>query len=363
LNEQEDYLMASNLRAKPIEGHVTDSSGNVLRNAQIIIKQSTPSGSHPVDSAQSDESGYFVTKPLKAGTYEIYESGAMISRTIHNPGPLSLQCFKADPDNYNPADLKVFQDLIDEKRINEFKVLLQIESEETDIIQHGSSFPIYDFDISADPDFAGLESELFNLASFFNLDSTSRITTTRFDIEYFSPLTGASSSYRRIRWCGVPGIRFKKDSKILVPLDYYSIVANHSKILAPATVDFYPLITSEGTSEIMELESSQTSFVSLCSKVRPGDILKVYVGADPWYGIVLSYDANISLLTLQEWKSSRFTSNVDPSDNGLVTRIVAYDGMFQSLADIDDDANERFTVVENVYAQGLASELYNYNNI
>jgi hypothetical protein len=40
-----------------------------------------------------------------------------------------------------------------------------------------------------------------------------------------------------------------------------------------------------------------------------------------------------------------------------------YDGMFQGISDISEEANERFSVVENVYSQDSGSgELYNYNN-
>ena len=86
--------MSSNLRSKPIEGHVTDSAGNVLRNSQIIIKQATPSGSITMGSVQSDDDGYFQSKPLPNGLYDIYESGIVISRIVHTADRNSIQCFK-----------------------------------------------------------------------------------------------------------------------------------------------------------------------------------------------------------------------------------------------------------------------------
>ena len=72
--------MASNIRAKSIEGYVTDSAGNIIRNSQIIIKQSTPSDSFNIDTVSSDDSGYFASRPIQSGTYEIYESGILVSR-------------------------------------------------------------------------------------------------------------------------------------------------------------------------------------------------------------------------------------------------------------------------------------------
>ena len=91
--------MPSNLRSKPIEGYVADSAGNVLRNSQILIKEAAPYGSNIRDSITSDDDGYFKSKPLPSGSYDIYESGIIVAKTIHNPDKVDIQCYKAHTDN------------------------------------------------------------------------------------------------------------------------------------------------------------------------------------------------------------------------------------------------------------------------
>lgn len=220
--------MSSNLRAKAIQGHVADSAGNVLRNSQIIIKQSAPLGSITIDRVISDDDGYFKTSPLPNGIYDIYESGVNIARIIHTADRNAIQCFKPNRDNYDISLVEDFVTLKDLNELNGFKYFLQIEQEEVDVSVLGSSFPIYNFDIigTVDP-----TNELYNMADFFNFTPASRITTTRFDIEYFAPLTELSNNYKRIRWAGVPGLRLSEDSKLVVPLDYFSIVASLPKFV------------------------------------------------------------------------------------------------------------------------------------
>ena len=83
--------MSSNIRALPIESFITDSSGNVLRNALILIKEAAPSGSNLIDRTTSDDDGYFVSKPIPAGTYDIYESGVRVAKNTHVADPY-CQC-------------------------------------------------------------------------------------------------------------------------------------------------------------------------------------------------------------------------------------------------------------------------------
>ena len=40
-----------------------------------------------------------------------------------------------------------------------------------------------------------------------------------------------------------------------------------------------------------------------------------------------------------------------------------YDGFFNGISNIGSSVNEKFTVIENIYAQDVANELYNYNDI
>ena len=361
--------MSSNIRAKPLEGHVTDSAGNILRNAQIKIKQVTPAGSYSVDTAISDDSGYFISKPIPNGVYDIYESGIRVSRTIHNSDENSIQCYKANRDNYNTSIVEDFDYLTENSRLNDFKAFIQIESPEIDIAQYGSSFQIYDFTFpSGDPGLSGTDNELWHLSKFFDLSNDSRITTTRFDIEYYLPITALSSTYRRVRWSGVPAIRYFQDSKLVVPLDYFSMVLNYPKRISPASESF------SASSVIAKFEdpyvsitnsSPNNEFQSLASSSVVGDVLKVSVtGSETYYGIIQNIGVSggtTYTITLEKLRSSRYTSTTVIDISGIdVLRIFSYGGMFRSIMEINEEVNERFTVVENIYAQDLQSELYSY---
>jgi len=357
--------MASNLRAKPIEGHITDSAGNVLRNKKIVIKQSSPEGSFSVDSTNSDDSGYFKTKPIPSGNYDVYESGILLSRTIHSSDKSAIQSFKAGTDNVGGVN-STFETLVGSKELNKFKAFLQIESADLDVSQYGSSFPVYEKDLSQNnPEIPGFE-ELWNIASFFGFNNLSRITLTRFDIEYYSPIHALSSLYKRVRWVGVPGIKFFEDSKIVVPLDYYSIMLNHPKLISPQT-GVYDTgangVPISGTSDELVLSTTTNSvYIEVYNSLNVGDVIQVIRGADVWYGIIVLKSASGNEITTEKLRSSRFLSTLDPTVVGDASNVIGFDGMFQNITEIKETANEKFTVVENMDAQALPVEVYNYND-
>jgi hypothetical protein len=367
----------SNLRSKPIEGHVTDSAGNILRNAQITIKQQTPNGSIIIDSIQSDDAGYFVSNPITNGVYDIYESGIKISRLIHNTGSQSVQCFQANRENYNPSIVGSFSDLIiDPSNINSYRVFIQIEPTNIDIFQFGNIFPLYGKDISTDPEINGADgiNEIYYLAKFYKLSDKSRITVTRFDIEFFSPITSISSTYKRTRWTGVPAIKFYEDSKLVIPLDYYSIMINNPKIIVPtdnALSDKEIIFSVDNNNTYATLTDTVDDgrLTTLTNNLTLGDILKIrfkFGTTYPmWYGIVTNIDSSSSkkVITLEKWKSSRFISDiidVSQTSTTYVNKIFAFDGMFSNMMDINEEVNQLFTITENIFAQDNAQELYNY---
>jgi len=367
--------MSSNLRSKPIEGHVTDSAGNVLRNSQIIIKQAAPSGSITMGSVMSDDDGYFQSKPLPNGLYDIYESGISIARIVHTADRNSIQCFKPAVDNYDISLIGNFVSLAeaDNPILNSFKWFLQIEPEELDVSVYGSTFPIYNINISGITD---VNNEYYNMAQFFNLTVDSRITTTRFDIEYFAPLTALSNFYKRIRWAGVPGIRFNKDSKLIVPLDYFSIVASLPKITTNYLIgDSVSIVEGSAEKLVNFYATGSNDFTNHVNNMMIGDVVKLTVkgdnvGGDPigpfyHYGIIVHVDrASPLTVTLEKWLSSRFLTDLDLDDvyDAYIEKIESFDGIFQGISDINDEINERFTLVENINAQDYIPELYNYNN-
>lgn len=377
--------MASNLRAKPMEGHVTDSAGNVRRNAQIIIKQDTPEGSFAVDTVTTDDTGYFSTKPIPGGVYNIFESGIFISKTIHSSDKNAIQSFKAHVDNYNILSVKNFETLAAEESLNSFQAFIQIEPAEIDISQYGSTFPIYDLDITTDPNFEN-EDDLWNLSQFCELNKNSRITTTRFDIEYYAPITAFAKNYRRIRWSGMPAIRYYESSKLVIPIDYFSMVLNMPRIISPNNISYkdkgqsnYVTATS-GTGEVANLESLsgtlEPEFKNAVNGSKIGDVVKLIVenssdlGATYlWYGIIIGIEISDDYsLTLEKLRSSRYpgplevTIDLSSSDDFFIKRMFVYDGMFSGIVNINEEVNERFSAVENIGAQDLGVEIYNYND-
>lgn len=374
--------MSSNLRSKPVEGHVTDSAGNVLRNSQIIIKQATPYGSITVGSIVSDDDGYFKSKPLSNGVYDIYEKGINIAKTIHIADKSAINCFRPGRDHYDTTLLLNFNSLTegDNPLLNSYKYFLQIEPEELDISAFGSTYPIYQ-EYSNDPNDNDLSTnadetnEIYNIARYFNFSPVSRITTTRFDIEYFAPLTALSSYYKRIRWAGVPGIRVSEDSKLIVPLDYFSVVASLPKRTSNFVEGDNIDIEDTVIEKVMKLiePAQHDDFETHVNNMLIGDIVKVTVmgssgveGPVYFYGLVIEVDKTTTrwFVRLEKWLSSRFVSDLDLGEisDAYVTRVESFDGMFSGIVDINDDVNERFTVVENINAQNNVPELYNYNN-
>lgn len=371
--------MFSNLRSIPIEGHITDSAGNVLRNVQVIIKQHTPRGSIVVDTVSSDDSGYFITNPMPNGTYDIYESGIKLAKIIHDNGNSNFQCYQANLDNYNQSTIGNFLELAGKYELNSYKAFLQLEPQNLNVAQFGNSFPIYDRDIHDNPeaDIGSHTNELYNIAKFFSLTDNSRITISRFDVEYFLPLVSTSNIYKRIKWAGVPGIRFYKDSKLVIPLDYYSIVANNAKYISPYSGSYPPEeisvdIDNENNSISLTDTVTDGRFTELAKKLFVGDILKLKF-KDPeslevvyWYGIVakVAYSST-STVYLERWRSSRFYTTSQESLVGKkVEKIQTFDGMFSNIMEIGQDANlnQLFTVTENFYAQNQENELYNYTD-
>lgn len=362
--------MISNLRARPIQGHVTDSAGNIIRNSNIVIYRSSPDGSVAVDRAESDDEGYFISNPLPNGIYDIFESGIRTSRVIHNPDQNAIQCFKASRDNYFENDITPFSTLVDNEDLNNYKYFLQIEPESISVDVYGNMFPIYEKDLSVIEFEAG---DLYYLKTFLNLRTNSRITITRFDVEYYLPQTATQSSYRRIKWAGIPGIRFKADSKLVVPLDYYSIVANNPFKISKnggefAADEVYVDGDPSGTGSELVVTitgvSSNSDYRDVYNNIGIGDILRLTLDDTPsdkiWYGIVLS-KSNYSVV-LENWKSSRFISSGSaPVDEDDVLTIKAYHGMFQGMTAMSSTVSDYFTVVENVYQQSVESELYDYS--
>jgi hypothetical protein len=356
--------MPANLRAKPIEGHMTDSAGNVLRNSVVTVKVSTPFGVFTSDEVKSDGTGYFITRPLPSGVYGLYESGIIVSQVNHRPD-ITIQCFKALPYNYPVANVNPFDYLLASDDIQKYVYYLQIEPEDLDISIAGSTFPIYDYQLSLINTEVAYD-DLYHLQKFHAFIDVSRITTTRFDVEYFSPLTGLTRSYKRIRWAGVPGIRFKSDSKIVVPLDYMSLVPSLPRYVANSTALLTQIRVQSVADPVITIgpeNEPHADYDELVSQLIAGDLVYVGYGSPTpinWYG-VFEKITDDGYIQLRQWKATTRISTI-PTEQVTVVKVSVYDAMFPGIININELANERFSVVENVSAQNGENEVYSYRN-
>lgn len=381
--------MPTNMRSKPIEGHITDSAGNVIRNSVITVKSSTPLGDIVVDTVTSDGTGYFITQPLPNGTYALHESGVVVSRVHHKPD-ITIQCYKPHPYNYPASNVNPFDYLLGSGKLQRFVYYLQIEPEELDISIGGSSFPMYNYPVGnmvlssiyASTDRA---NDMYHMKEFHAFNAETRITTARFDVEYFTPLTGLSRSYKRVRWAGVPGIRFKEDSKIVVPLDFMSIVPSLPKAISKNGGDFTVYVgighafnpdvyvkSVDGVSPSVTITLDTNGTIADYDAIKNGLVLGdiVHLGylrpTDPfgfapldWYGVYEGLDQNGNVI-LREWMTSNKVIQTMIDRSGIVGMSV-FDGMFAGISNINELANRRFSVIENVFAQDSSVEMYSYN--
>jgi hypothetical protein len=381
--------MPVNLRSRPIEGYITDNAGNILRNAEIVIKEETPSGANIIDTAKSDDDGYFISKPIKNGVYDIYESGVRIYRQYHSSQPTVLQCYKPGLDSI-PASLTEFSDFVSSSNpsnnINSFRAYLQVEPEALDVSLYGHLFPLWNIDpqtgLSTHP-FANIR----NLHPEISTSNQSKLTHTRYDVEFFAPLYAQNSFHRKIRWAGIPGIMFYRDSKIVLPLDYYSIIPTQNYSFIDPTTSFAwgALPASDTLIEI--ILSDETAVLSFFNTLSLGDIMELqFEGSNLRFWCILYYKINPTISTDAKiygrmWNSSN-SSHVDQdvddladitaSGAGDVSSITVYQGLFNGIQNISQSTSEYYTVTENSCAQNLFTrhnaggaiiancELYNY---
>ena len=345
--------MISNIRSKSIEGYATDSAGNVIRNSEISVKIVTNSGVVTVATTESFDDGYFVTTPLPCGVYDIYESGVRVSRVIHNPDSSAIPCIPADRRNYNTDIIRTMNTLIDDSEVLNFKAFVQIEHQDTDVVRYGNSFPIYDVDISS---MTGTDDEtllLTKFVNFYGMSSESRITTTRFDAEYYAPITGTSNTYRRVRLSGVPAIRYYNNSKLVLPIDYYSQVLTMPRVSkAYDSDDNVTISASPGNYLKIKLNPSQLSAISARVNIGSRVFCLLNKKSDP--AISGTHDG----VVVQIWgdgivvdQVSLWSMFIQNPGNHYVSNMKIFDGMFDSIS----TQWSYISVFENIAAQNAGT--------
>lgn len=374
--------MPTNLRSLPIEGYITDNAGNIVRNADVIIKEDAPNGSIVVDTAKSDDDGYFISRPIKNGVYDIYESGLRVMRQYHSSNPTLIQCYNPETNNI-PTNIRPFNDFIGSPTpsydINKARVYVQVEPEYIDISTYGHMFPVWNIDPQADL----YGHDFYNITAIhpeLTTASSSKLTHTRFDVEFFLPLYAQNTSHRRIRWSGVPGAIFYADSRVVLPLDYYSIVANHHYVQYTPIADNMWSVWN-GDPELISVNLTTDSMLAIYDKATNGDILELQMSGGYKFWCILYCKQTTSVTDSQRtgqmygrlWKAAdgrliaQGTSDLTYLKalvpNMKVVGYKIFQGMFSALSNVTTSTSEYFSVQENQNAQNSINEAYNYNRI
>jgi hypothetical protein len=377
--------MASNLRSAPIDGYITDGAGNILRNAEVSVKEVTPLGTNLIETTKSNDSGKFVTAPIKNGVYSIFESGTEVAKQYNSVLPYCIQVYAANPDNLPAADTIIpFATFLDpDEDINLFRHYIQIEPQSVDVFSYGNRFPIWDKAISTWYD----RHPFINIATYHEgFTDDSRITHSRFDIEMFVPLVNGAS-HHRVRFAGVPAIKFRSDGRLVLPIDYLSIVPNRpwkQGTVSMYTADIHHKVINSACIELTENDIGSAGMalgdIMRVQFIQPGSVIKFF------WGIVIEIAEQSVMLC--RWRSANASQNVseagdiaayDPIVSGpstsCVTGYVVFQGIPSQIANIVQSVGERYTVTENQTAQNmfqtldtsgddvLTEEMYSYPSI
>jgi len=339
-----------NLRAKPIEGFVTDSAGNTVRSPNVVIKEITTGSKYRVvDTCATDPSGYFRSKPLKCGVYEVFESGEMLTRINHFFGNGIIPGFKPTPNLYVPAKSINDYNLASTNNINNHILCVQIESDSTDIQNSGHVFPAY----------FGLDKS--GIGDHYELASGNTISPSKFNIEYFYPNANAGT-YRYVTWRGIHAVSYGVASSplpMVIPLTYWDLFIDTALPISsrPALAVPYAFGTESSKAVITILASSEQGTQISFSTLGKGDIVSITISAVTRYGIIYDIITNPEGdydLHLQIWEKTGATEFVAPVGIGDTTMSMKFfQGLSQTMESAEDTLSDRLTIMEDFSTQGL----------
>jgi len=307
-------------RKKNIIGYVADGSGNVIPNAQIVLKRVIESGSVTVDSIKSGVSGFFESKPLPAGVYEVYESGVFSQMIDHAVS------------NYMPCYSSLLgENRSDDKNYNFSFIRIELDS---------NFFPTTDI-VSAD------------IKRFYAGVDIVEITHGSFDIEYYDE---AGRSY--IKWAGVRGVKDSSVGRVHLPLDYMSMVFKSPKSSSDMLSHVAPYVATPGK-----------VVVTVPTKVNSGDVIEIVDGVKFYQyiyeGKIVSTAAGISGgkgYLCSVYKGSKYDGSTYLPIPTTLAKSVRTINVYPSIdvSAIDDiSVANKFTVTESPIT-GAKRELYNY---
>ena len=307
-------------RKKKIIGYVADGSGNVIPNAQVVLKRVIESGSVTVDSIKSGVSGFFESKHLPAGVYEVYESGVFSQFIDHSVS------------NYIPCYSSLLgENRSDDKNYNFSFIRIELES---------NFFPTTDI-VGAD------------IKKFYTGVDIKEITHGSFDVEYYDE---ASKVY--VKWAGVRGVKDSSVGKVHLPLDYMSMVFKS------------PKSSSSMLSHVTTHPSSPGKVVvTIPEKVKPGDVIEIVDGVKfhqyIYEGSIVNTTAGIQNgkgYLCSVYKGSKYDGSTSLPIPTTLPRLARTVNIYPSIdvSAVDDvSVANKFTVTESPIT-GAKRELYNY---
>lgn len=348
-----------NLRAKPIQGYITDSAGNTVRGAEVVIKEFTASSQYRVvDTVKTDSKGFFQSRrALKPGVYDIFESGTVMNRILHSFGNGLVPGFKPSTRSLSPSKALSLYGLAEDGEptsadINEYILGVQIESDDIDVRNLGHTFPVYQ---------GSAPNTVIDNHQRYLMTASSTITSSRFNIEYYYPNVQAVT-YRYATWRGVHAVSYGPDKPLILPLTYDELFVDTSLPLAYATADDAEFLqtghdtttatfsTGNFPSQVKDLIHNQIAY----GVIGKGDIVSVYntVNNVRYWGIIcndLLITGGACTIWLRNWAKLQDSS----FDNVVTAQVSFYHGFSQTMENASDTMSDRITVFEDMSAVGL----------
>ena len=327
--------MSTNLRSDKVSGYLIDGAGNIMRNTKVTVRIKSGVGDNVVSEVYTDDSGAFTTDPLPNGKYYVYESGVLASIIVHTPDKNSIQCYAVEDGNAPSVN-----DLLATDDPNDFVAFVQIEPTDLNVARYGNSFPLSNLTVGEDN-----QSNVQNLKALLSLDDNSKLSLTKFDVEYYNPIVSDISSYKRVRCSGVTAFSYSGSSRLVVPMTYRNIVANN------------PRQTITGT---VTIGDNSIGIAGIDATI--GDIIRVKKASDAmdYYGIVTSIESTNNIYTTTKWVSGYKEFEIPTSKEYVDSDVEVYDGLFSGLNSLGSDTNTLITVTENVSAQNQFEDLCRY---
>ena len=361
-----------NLRAMPITGFVTDAAGNVIRSTKIVVKEWTTSAQYRVVAeVNTESSGEFATQALKPGIYDIFESGVMLMRVLHNFGNGLIPAYKPSTksgaptltlDNYGLDKTGGTSPYVAlSPSINDYCQCLQVESDSADIISNKHNFPVY-----AGSGLSYFKSQ--NPAISNSGSSVAAVTSSRFDVEYYYPNV-TPTTFRYSTWRQCYGVIYgNADTNPIV------ININYDNLCVDPRLPVYDVLIPGGTLPVVNVDpagNTRRAYMYLNAigsvpsdltqalaygVIGKGDIIRVINTdtGDTYWGIIFN-DVNTTdnLVWVELWHKQHPLSSDEWPEALYNVELSFYQGFSTTIQNTADTVSDRITVFEDMSGGGL----------